>query len=113
MAITFKTKKKANTALLSRPFIIFLHFLSINLFIFSTILTLFFNPFSVINCSSMIVDPTGPLRMSRCGNHYGSKCNFSCEIGHRLIGSSVVTCVASGNRPPAFWDNKLPVCESK
>ncbi|XP_068714407.1 uncharacterized protein [Montipora foliosa] len=66
---------------------------------------------TVINCSSMMVDPTGPLRMSRCGNHYGSKCNFSCEIGHRLIGSSVVTCVASGNRPPAFWDSKLPVCE--
>ena len=45
-----------------------------------------FSP-TVINCTSLTVDPSGPLRMSSCGNHYGSKCNFACTIGHRLNGS--------------------------
>ena len=67
----------------------------------------------VISCKSLIVVPGGPLRMSNCGNHYGSKCNFSCAIGHRLNGSSTVTCVALGNRPPGFWDNPTPVCEGR
>ena len=49
--------------------------------------------------------------MSSCGTHYGSKCNFSCAIGYRLNGSSTVTCVAPGNRPPALWDNSAPSCQ--
>ena len=68
--------------------------------------------FSVINCSTLAVDPRGPLRMSSCGNHYGSKCNFSCMIGHRMNGSSTLTCVAPGNKPPGYWDNPPPVCQS-
>ena len=66
---------------------------------------------SVINCTSLVVDPGGPLRVSKCGNHYGSKCNFSCDIGYRLNGSSTVTCVAPTNRPPGFWDNAVPTCQ--
>ena len=68
---------------------------------------------SVINCTSLMVDPGGPLRMSSCSNHYGAQCNFSCTAGHRLKGSSSVTCVAPGNRPPGFWDNSLPTCQGK
>ena len=67
--------------------------------------------FSVIHCTSLKVHPGGPLRISSCSSHYGSKCNFSCVIGHRLNGSSTVTCIARGNRPPGFWDNALPKCE--
>ncbi|XP_073228316.1 sushi repeat-containing protein SRPX2-like, partial [Porites lutea] len=65
----------------------------------------------VINCTLLSVNPNGPLRMGSCGNHYGSRCNFSCDIGHQLSGSSTLTCLAYGNRPPAFWDNPLPVCQ--
>ena len=57
-----------------------------------------------------MVDPGGSLRMNSCGNHYGAQCNFSCTAGHRLNGSSSVSCVAAGNRPPGFWDNPLPTC---
>ena len=53
---------------------------------------------TIINCTSLMVDPRGPLPMSSCDNLYGSKCKFSCTIGHRLNGSSAVTCVASGNQ---------------
>ena len=60
-----------------------------------------------------MVDSIGPLRMSSCDNHYGSKCNFSCTVGHRLNGSSSVTCVAPGNKPPGFWNNTIPTCEGK
>ena len=60
-----------------------------------------------------MVDPGGPLHMSKCGNHYGSKCNFSCAVGYRLNGSSAVTCVAPGNRPPGIWDNRVPVCQGR
>ena len=49
--------------------------------------------------------------MSSCSNHYGSKCNFSCAVGYQINGSSIVTCVAPGNRPPGSWDNPLPSCE--
>ncbi|KAL9960492.1 hypothetical protein ACROYT_G033960 [Oculina patagonica] len=65
----------------------------------------------IINCTSLTVDPSGPLRMSSCGNHYGSKCNFSCTIGHRLNGSSALTCVAPGNQHPGSWNNTIPTCE--
>ncbi|KAL9960408.1 hypothetical protein ACROYT_G033860 [Oculina patagonica] len=67
---------------------------------------------TVINCTSLSVNPGGPLRMSSCGNHYGAECNFSCTIGHRLNGSSTVTCVAPGNRPPGTWNNPLPTCQA-
>ncbi|XP_078342994.1 LOW QUALITY PROTEIN: sushi repeat-containing protein SRPX2-like [Oculina patagonica] len=67
----------------------------------------------VINCTSLTVDPSGPLRISISGNHYGAKCNFSCTIGHRLNGSSSVTCVAPGNKPPGHWDNPMPSCQGK
>ncbi|XP_078343383.1 E-selectin-like [Oculina patagonica] len=66
----------------------------------------------IINCTSLMVDPGGPLRMSSCGNHYGSKCNFSCTIGYRLNGSSAVTCVAPGNQHPGVWNNTIPTCEA-
>lgn len=68
--------------------------------------------FIVINCTMLNVDLGNPLRVSNCGNNFGSKCNFSCAIGHRLNGSSTLTCVAPGNRPPGFWDNSTPVCQS-
>ena len=67
----------------------------------------------VINCTSLTVNPKGTMRMSSCGSHYGSRCNFSCDIGHQLNGSSTLTCVTSGNRPPGFWDSPMPVCQSK
>jgi len=66
---------------------------------------------TVINCTSLTVDPGLPLRMSSCNNHFGATCNFSCTIGYRLNGSSTVTCVAPGNKPPGYWDNPLPSCE--
>ena len=71
-----------------------------------------FSP-TVINCTSLTEDPSGPLRMSSCDNHYGSKCNFSCTIGYRLNGSSAVTCVAPGNQHPGIWNNTIPTCEGK
>ena len=71
-----------------------------------------FSP-TVINCTSLTVDLAGPLRMSNCDNRYGSKCNFSCTIGHRLNGSSTVTCVAPGNQHPGMWNNTIPTCEGK
>ncbi|XP_078343001.1 E-selectin-like [Oculina patagonica] len=67
----------------------------------------------IINCTSLMVDPGGPLRMSSCGNDYGSKCNFSCTIGYRLNGSSAVTCVAPGNQHPGVWNNTIPTCEGE
>ena len=60
-----------------------------------------------------MVDPAGPLHMSSCDNHYGAKCNFSCSIGCRLNGSSSVTCVATGNKLPGFWNDTVPTCEGK
>ncbi|XP_067041700.1 uncharacterized protein [Acropora muricata] len=65
----------------------------------------------VINCTSLTVTPGGPMRMTNCGNHYGAMCNFSCSIGYRMNGSSTLTCSASGNKPPGFWDNPLPTCQ--
>ena len=49
--------------------------------------------------------------ISSCGNHFGAQCNFSCAIGYHLNGSSMVTCVAPGNKPPGYWDNPLPSCQ--
>ena len=49
--------------------------------------------------------------MDSCGDHYGSKCNFSCSVGFRLNGSSTVTCNAPGNSPPGVWDSPIPVCQ--
>ena len=60
-----------------------------------------------------MVDPAGPLRMSSCDNHYGTRCNFFCSIGYRLNGSSTVTCGASGNQHPGVWNNTIPTCEGK
>ena len=60
-----------------------------------------------------MVDSGSPLRVNSCDNHYGSKCNFSCAIGYQLNGSSTVTCVASGNKPPGFWDNPVPSCQGR
>lgn len=71
----------------------------------------FFSVLLVINCTSLMVSPGGPLRMASCANHYGSKCNFSCATGYRLNGSSTVTCVAVGNGPQGFWDSPMPVCQ--
>ena len=65
-----------------------------------------------IHCASFTVTPGGPLRMTSCGNHYGAMCHFSCSVGHRMHGSSTVTCSASGNQPPGFWDNPLPTCQA-
>ena len=65
----------------------------------------------VINCTSLTVNSGGALRMSNCGDYFGAQCNFTCAIGHRLNGSSTVTCVAPGNRPPGAWDNLLPSCQ--
>ena len=60
-----------------------------------------------------MVNVGSPLRMGSCGNHYGSKCNFSCAVGYRLNGSSTVTCVAPGKRPPGFWENPVPSCQGR
>ena len=49
--------------------------------------------------------------MDSCGDHYGSKCNFSCSVGYRLNGSSTVTCNAPSNSPPGVWDSPIPVCQ--
>ena len=49
--------------------------------------------------------------MDSCGDHYGSRCNFSCAVGYRLNGSSTVTCNAPGNSPPGVWDSPIPVCQ--
>ena len=68
---------------------------------------------TVINCTTLTVVPGGPLRMGSCGNHYGEMCHFSCAIGYRMIGSSTVTCMARGNKPPGFWDNPLPICQGR
>ena len=68
---------------------------------------------TVINCTSLTVNPSGPLRMNSCANHYGAQCNFSCTIGYRLNGSSAVTCVAHGNQHPGVWNNTIPTCEGK
>ncbi|XP_022793576.1 P-selectin-like [Stylophora pistillata] len=46
-----------------------------------------------------------------CGNQHGTKCNFSCPIGYRLNGSSVITCVAPGNQHPGVWNDSVPTCE--
>ncbi|PFX23820.1 putative RNA-directed DNA polymerase from transposon BS [Stylophora pistillata] len=64
-----------------------------------------------INCTSLTIDPGGPLSMSYCGNQHGTKCNFSCPIGYRLNGSSVITCVAPGNQNPGVWNDSVPTCE--
>ncbi|XP_044165691.1 low-density lipoprotein receptor-related protein 4-like isoform X3 [Acropora millepora] len=66
----------------------------------------------VIYCASLMVKAGGPLRMTSCANHYGAICNFSCSIGHRMNGLSIVMCSASGNKPPGFWDNPLPTCQA-
>lgn len=68
---------------------------------------------TVINCTSLMVDQGSPLRTSSCGSHFGVQCKFSCMIGYRLNGSSTVTCVAPGSRPPGSWDNPLPICQGK
>ena len=65
----------------------------------------------VINCTSLTVTPGGPLRMSSCGNHYGSICNFSCSTGYRMNGSATVMCNAGSNRLPGFWDDPPPKCQ--
>ena len=49
--------------------------------------------------------------MDSCGDHYGSKCNFSWSVGYRLNGSSTVTFNAPGNSPPGVWDSPIPVCQ--
>lgn len=66
---------------------------------------------AVINCTSLRVDPGGPLRMSSCGNNYGAHCNFSCATGYRINGSLTLMCIAPGEKPPGFWNNAMPRCE--
>lgn len=66
----------------------------------------------VINCSSLITNPGGPLRMRSCGSHYGAQCNFYCPIGYRLNGSSVITCIAPSNQHPGLWNKVLSTCEA-
>ena len=51
--------------------------------------------------------------MGYCGNQHGTKCNFSCPIGYRLNGSSVITCVAPGNQHPGVWNDSVPTCEGE
>jgi len=50
--------------------------------------------------------------MTSYRNHYGAMCNFSCSIGYRMNGSSTLTCSASRNKPPGFWDNLQPTCQA-
>lgn len=92
------------------PFRAYLPFCSLEvlLFINQSIICL-----SVINCTSLMVDQGGPLRMGSCGNHYGARCEFSCANGYRLNGSSDVTCVAKGDKPPGVWDNPVPSCKGR
>lgn len=63
--------------------------------------------------ASLSVGLVLPLSMGSCGNRFGARCNFSCAIGYRLNGSSTVTCVTPGNRPPGSWDNPLPRCQGR
>lgn len=68
---------------------------------------------TVINCTTLMMDQEGPMRVSSCGSHFGVQCKFSCMFGYRLNGSSTVTCVAPGNSPPGLWDSPLPKCQGK
>lgn len=39
---------------------------------------------------------------------YGSKCNFNCEEGYRLQGTSEISCTKTGE-----WSHKSPRCEGR
>ncbi|XP_035664408.1 sushi, von Willebrand factor type A, EGF and pentraxin domain-containing protein 1-like [Branchiostoma floridae] len=47
-------------------------------------------PYQIVTCPS--------------GNSYGSRCEFSCEDGSRLIGTNFTYCGRRGDPPVGYWD---------
>ena len=51
---------------------------------------------SVVNCVAPLpAEPANGIR-TPSGNTIGSTVNYSCNAGYKLIGPSVVTCMANG-----------------
>ncbi|XP_019616663.1 PREDICTED: sushi, von Willebrand factor type A, EGF and pentraxin domain-containing protein 1-like isoform X1 [Branchiostoma belcheri] len=54
-----------------------------------------------------------PYQLVSCpgGNSYGSRCEFSCEDGARLIGTNFSYCGKTGDPPVGYWDWDLDQLE--
>lgn len=66
---------------------------------------------STPTCEPIHVDPIFGEVVCSDDNFYGSVCQFQCDPGFRLEGSSQSTC--SGEISNPNWDFPSPTCERK
>lgn len=78
-----------------------LHVISIHIASFS-------NFFSAITCDPKLVAPSNGYLKSACNNVYQSVCEFGCNDGYVLSGSSSRTCQAS-----KVWSGTPAQCQSE
>ena len=64
---------------------------------------------SVEYCDYLSI-PIGGMISDNCTYHYGSVCYYSCDEGHRLIGSNSRICDSDADGQ-LTWLGERPTCE--
>ena len=67
--------------------------------------------FQVTNCASSLAPPTYGNITCTHGREVGSECTFTCSTDYELNGSTIRTCIDSGNT--ANWNGSETNCTGK